>query len=424
MKKIKALILPLLLALLCGCGREEMGYRFEDESVVKNVVIFYSATASNGLGGYISQNLKTITGGILPQEGSGKTLLVYNHDSADKSFLVRIFTDSEGQTVRDTVLTIAAGRAGADPEVITEVLTAAGDAYPGSRFTLILSSHGSGWMPEGAFNGYISYAAPKRAPASLQEDIFPFRQKGPVTKSFGTEKINGNYIEISIQDLVAAIPMHLSCLVFDACFMGCVEVAYEFRNVADKICFSPAEVPGNGYIYTNFATELLSDEASPEDFARTYFEYYEEAFISGNGPDAAYGATSTAIDCTKMDALATVCRELFSKYRGAISALARSDVQPYFRAPGYYNRDEPFFFDLEDILIQAGITRNERAALESALDECITYKAATSAFMPKYGGFDINIYSGLSMYLPPCGSLGLDDYYRTLAWNIATSLVE
>jgi len=218
--------------------------------------------------------------------------------------------------------------------------------------------------------------------------------------------------------------MHLDCLVFDACFMGGVEVAYEFRNVADKICFSPAEVPGNGYIYTNFAQELLSDQASPEDFARTYFEYYEQAFVSGTGPDAAYGVTSTAIDCTKMDALAGVCRNLFSKYRSAIAALQRNAVQPYFRSSGYYNRDEPFFFDLEDILIQAGITRNERAALEDALDECITYKAATTAFMPKYGGFQIEIYSGLSMYLPSCGSLGLDEFYKTLSWNKATSLVE
>ena len=424
MKTRKVLILSLLLAVLCGCERGEMGYSFRDEAVNGNIVIFYSAVANNGLGGYISQNLKTISEGVLPQDGSKKVLLVYNHATADKSYLTRLFRNSEGLIASDTLHTVAAGRAGASAEVITEVLSAVKAAYPGGRYTLILSSHGSGWMPVGAFNGYISYPAPMRAPAGAGQDAFPIRQKGPVTKSFGTEKINGTYCEINIQDLSAAIPMHLDCLVFDACFMGGVEVAWEFRGVTDKMCFSPAEVPGNGYIYTNFAKELISDASCPEDFARTYFEYYEQAFVSGTGTDASYGATSTAIDCTKMDALAKVCKKLFEKYRSAIAALPRGSVQPYFRASGYYNFDEPFFFDLEDILIQAGMTRSERTELEAALDECITYKGATSAFMPRYGGFQISIYSGLSMYLPSCGSTSLDAYYKTLGWNMATSLVE
>lgn len=425
MKIWKAFIPSLLLAALCGCGRGEMGYSFSDEAAGSDVVIFYAAVASNGLGGYISQNLKTIYAGVLPQEASKKVFLVYNHANAtEESFLVRVCRDGEGQMASDTLHTVEAGKAGASPEVISEVLSAVKTAYPGSRYTLILSSHGSGWMPEGAFNGFIPYPAPRRAPSGAGEDVFPIRQNGPVTKSFGTEKIGGSYQEINMQDLAAAIPMHLDCLVFDACFMGGVEVAWEFRGVADKMCFSPAEVPGNGYIYTNFAEELISDARSPENFARTYFEYYEQAFLAGTGADASYGATSTAIDCRKMDALADVCKRLFEKYRSAIAALPRSSVQPYFRKAGFYNFDEPYFFDLEDILIQAGMTRSERTELEAALDECITYKAATTAFMPRYGGFQINIYSGLSMYLPSCGTASLDDYYKTLGWNIATSLVE
>jgi hypothetical protein len=43
--------------------------------------------------------------------------------------------------------------------------------------------------------------------------------------------------------------------------------------------------------------------------------------------------------------------------------------------------------------------------------------------MPSSGGFVFNTYCGLSMYLPCNGSDYLDEYYKTLAWNKATSLV-
>jgi hypothetical protein len=94
-------------------------------------------------------------------------------------------------------------------------------------------------------------------------------------------------------------------------------------------------------------------------------------------------------------------------------------VQGYFR----YNRH--YYYDLKDILVNAGISAEEEALLQRALDNCILYKAATPSFMLGSSGFYINHYSGLSMYLPSMGSDYLDNYYRThLAWNQATRLVK
>ena len=39
-------------------------------------------------------------------------------------------------------------------------------------------------------------------------------------------------------------------------------------------------------------------------------------------------------------------------------------------------------------------------------------------------GFEIKVFSGLSMYLPANGSGYLDNFYKTLAWNKATKLVD
>ena len=116
-----------------------------------------------------------------------------------------------------------------------------------------------------------------------------------------------------------------------------------------------------------------------------------------------------------MDALVDVCSMLFEKYRTEISQLPGYLVQGYFRFERHY------FYDLKDILVKAGITPEEEALLQDALDKCLLYKAATPSFL----SITIKNYSGLSMYLPSKGTSLLDKYYREhIAWNRATGLVK
>ena len=129
------------------------------------------------------------------------------------------------------------------------------------------------------------------------------------------------------------------------------------------------------------------------------------------------------VDCSKLVPLAEVCTGLFEKYRAEIAAVDYKEVQPFYRTDPFadYYRD---FFDLEDILVHAGINADEKAVLKQALDACILYKDATSSFMPNHNGFEIKTYCGLSMYLPNKGNATLDEFYKTLDWNIATKLVK
>ena len=116
-----------------------------------------------------------------------------------------------------------------------------------------------------------------------------------------------------------------------------------------------------------------------------------------------------------MEPLAQVCAVLFDKYREAIEELEPKYVQRYYR--GSYH----WFYDLVDVIAQAGATDTELAELNQAVDDCVLYKAHTPEFMKE---FIIRSYSGFSMYLPCNGSAELDKYYRTLKWNIDTGLVE
>ena len=413
MKIWKAIIAAALLLGLCSCNRGEMGFSYTDTSTSETgqVFIFYAPAASN-LAKYISRNLECITKSGLPYGNSRKTVLTFAHMDSEEAHLLKVSADEFGNPLYDTLLTVEAGRSASDPEIITRVLGKVVEEYPedDNVYTLIMSSHGTGWLPRGATSDFGN--------DNIEWDCSKKR-------SFGYEKINGVTWDISVQDLAAAIPMKVESLIFDACLMGGIEVAYQLRNKVGKLCCSPAEVPGNGFVYSNFSADLLADAASPEHFCKVFFEYYKTAQEIQNpyDDDRHYGATVTVVDCSKLVPLAEVCTGLFEKYRAEIAAVDYKEVQQFYRTDPFadYYRD---FFDLEDILVKAGINADEKAVLKQALDACILYKDATSSFMPNHNGFEIKTYCGLSMYLPNKGNATLDEFYKTLDWNIATKLVK
>ena len=183
------------------------------------------------------------------------------------------------------------------------------------------------------------------------------------------------------------------------------------RDKCDRILFSPTEVIAEGFDYANMGQKLLGGSTPDlEGVCSDYYEYYNSHPYGGQYRSA----TVTLVDCIRLEPLADICRIIFSRHRDALDAITPDDVQGYFTANYHW------FYDLYDIAAHAGADDTELAELEAALDGCIEYKAATDNFLT----FPINVYSGLSMYLPCNGSGYLDANYRELDWNKATGLVQ
>ena len=72
-------------------------------------------------------------------------------------------------------------------------------------------------------------------------------------RTFGQEFYSkGKMVEeIEIKDLANAIPYKLDYILFDACLMATVEVAWELRNVCDYLAVSPCEIPAAGFDFRN-----------------------------------------------------------------------------------------------------------------------------------------------------------------------------
>ena len=319
-----------------------------------------------------------------------------------------------GEPRADTLKVWPAGTPVANKEVMTEVFNWVREQFPAAGYGAILSSHATGYLPEGYYDNPRKYEGTGRG-GSISTSA-PLHSFGQEYYSAGTQKQ-----EMELKDLAAAIPYKLDYLVFDACLMGTVEVAWALRDVCSYLAFSPCEIPAVGFDFRQIAEHLLKPEVPDvKAVCQDYYAYYED--------DNTYGATITLVDCSRLDRLAATCRDLFDRYRSGIRNLSGKNVQVYDRRIGaktYYA-----FFDLKDILREAGASDADLAALQSALDEAIVYEAHT----PRFISVKLDRVCGLAMYLPAYpdykrdiyhGTKFLDGYYKeNIAWNQATSLVE
>ncbi|MBR5104219.1 MAG: hypothetical protein IKV05_06000 [Bacteroidales bacterium] len=412
-----------------GVGEDEPGREMVEDA--RNVLLLYSA-GFNSLSHYLDDDIKDLIAGDVPTAARLRdVLLVYSHLPAKRGsysqpnspVLMRIYKDMWGDVVKDTLLVYPESTHSSDPSQLNKVLTYVKDNYPAKTYGMIFSSHASGYLPTGFYADPKSYIyAPAMSIRSGDAGVgrgVPYVEPEydpslPMVKSVGQDQVGayGSYLsyEIQIEEFARAIPMYLDYILFDACLMGGVEVAYELRGKCGLVGFSQTEVLADGFAYQALPTHLLSGSApDPKSVCMDYFEQYEVQ--SG----LYRSATISLVDCNRLEPVAEICAELFDKYANEIAALDPFEVQRYYRY------DCHWFYDLVDIVVKAGASEEDIDALNDAVDGCMVYRAATPGFMDS---FTIDTYSGFSMYLPCDGKAELDKYYRTLQWNIATGLVE
>lgn len=368
----------------------------------RRVMVLISA-GYNSLSDYLRADLADLEKGYVP-EGTYSTsdvLLVLarqplqsgDYTTPQPPVLYRLWTGRSGEVRKDTLLTWKADTPLSTKETLREALSYVYKAFPSQGYGLVFSSHASGWLPPGYYSDPSKFE-PSGTPWGL--------------RSIGQDRLPVDGMEMSLEDFAEAIPMHLDYCLIDACLSGCVEVAHALKGKADIVGFSPTEVLADGFDYKSITSHLFAKPSDPVAVCREYFSYYDAQSGSNRS------ATITAVDTRKMEALEAVCKELFDTYRTRLKALDGDKVQGYFRLERHY------FYDLRDMLAQAGATEPELARLQAALDQCILYQAATDYFL----SIPLERVCGLSMYLPSMGSSYLDTYYKEhVSWNQATQLV-
>ena len=416
---VKRLIWTLLAVLLVAtaCSKDagfEMGISGADSasrsssergySMPSRRVMVMISAGYNSLSGYLSEDLKDLESGYIP-EGTyfnADVLLVLarlpksagDYASPSAPVLYRLWANRSGEVQRDTIQVWGGDTQLCTRETIHEALSTTQKKYPAQSYGVVFSSHGSGWLPPGYYTDPSKFEPSSGSLWSL--------------RSIGQDKTPSGGTEMDLNDFADAIPMHLDYCLIDACLSGCVEVAHALKGKADIVGFSPTEVLADGFDYKNITTHLFAKPLDPVEVCSEYFAYYNAQSGSNRS------ATITAVDTRKMDALEAVCKELFEAYRPILKTMSGGNVQGYFRY------DRHYFYDLRDILVQAGISEQEKTRLDAALSQFIVYQAATDYFL----SIPLTRVCGLSMYLPSMGSTYLNNYYKEhVSWNQATELV-
>ena len=370
MKRIFIYLFVVLVSLFAVSCEPVNGIAPEFQVKDKTVLIYM--VGNNNLSSYASSNLRDLKKGFVPSDDN---LLVYYHTTSQSPVMLQLRTDESGAVVQDTVYRFPV-RNSSTAESLKSALQVTHTMFPANEYGLFLWSHGTGWLPQGQYS-----------------------------KSFGEE----SGYEIEITDLVKAFPYKFSFVVFDACLMGCVEVAYQMRDSVDYVIASPAEILSNGFPYANIMKHLFKTPADYVSVAEEYYNHYNS--MSGQSRSA----TVSVVKTSELENLAIETRKVFDKYRENIPLLK------YYSVQGYYRFNKYWFYDFGDF-IKTIAGEEDAAPVMAALEKAVIYKAATPWFLDFT--IDPQRYSGLSTYIPLAPSdPELDAFYAKFDWNRDTGMI-
>ena len=384
---LKKLLLGLAACCFFAACENDMEDGGEPQNDPKEATFLVYMVGQNDLADELNDNITDLKVGY-EDCGVNANVLVYADISAAPT-LYLIDKDKSGAVRLATVKTYP-DQYSVDPEVMREVINDVFTAYPAARKGVTFSSHADGSL-------YHSQTVSKRI--------------------FGDEG-NGNY-GINVAEMCDALSgcPHLDLLMFDACLMGSVETAYEFKDVARYYLATPNSVPAKGFPYADILPYLLQmDEAGLTRTSQLYMQYFQE-----NGTDWDDFVSVSLTDLTKMDSLALYMDSLFmsSEVQARPSDINRNTLQRFENGKPLY--------DFGEWVDSLGLDNPYVDKVRGALERAVVYEehgeyASVSNYYPYRLEIPIKegAYCGLNIYVPSANSLMSEwnqlAYFTTLRW--------
>lgn len=312
--------------------------------------------------------------------------------------------------------------------LFSEVMTLA----PASRYGMVVGCHGLAWVPvQGQRSARKRLGSQERIDEEDNlykeekidkegDDLMHFEVQGPVTTRF----IGGTYPETQIEttdlaDAMADAGLHTEYILFDACYMSSVEVAYELKDVTHYLIASPTEVISYGFPYITMGKHLLGTP-NYKGIVDSFISFYS----SFNLP---YG-TVAVTDCTQLDALAAIAQQINAAATEPTNGASEGKLNTARSGKNVPNGVQimdgyspTLFYDLGHLMSLKDAGTVLTAAFAEQLDKTVPYKGHTGQYFTalKDEPVDIKHYSGLNTSQ---GSLNhMADRFSETAWYKATN---
>lgn len=316
MKKI--LIAICLLSGLTSCHHDD---DTPEDNTARRTVLVYMA-AENNLTRFATEDLEEMkTGSLKLAEDQNLVIYVDKAGSLTTPYIVRA---KNGEMV-DTIFMKEA--LSADPTTLQDVIQYTREHFPAKSYGLLLWGHASGWLV--STKDSISRT---RGSSILEPKAYGGATGNNSSSSSGNYWMNIVPMAKAIQNGMGSD--HLSFIFGDCCSFGCLEVAYELRNVTDYVIGSPAEIPDMGAPFDLIVPDMFIE--TDNFYAKIidhYFDYYLDIFKNNPqyynkkvGDLAGYSVPLAVVKTSGLDNLAYATSTLLGTIAEKVSTSGSLDL--------------------------------------------------------------------------------------------------
>ena len=392
---------------------------FDVDSVNKQTIFVFfpwtGGTSNPGLYDDLEHNLDSISEGIIAKKGlNDSRVLVFFSEKYNQSTLYDLQYDAKNKKVNRVPIKKYEGNSYCSAEGFADLLNDVKQNAEALNYALIIGAHGCGWTYAEDWNNYPFYARPSFG-SSLPKDYsfsginFGSNPNEPHTRFLGSTLLKENAIDVAtLAEGIRESGLKMQYILFDACYMGNVETAYELKDVTNYLISSSSEVMGMGIPYRSIWSMLNSATPNYSGIVNGIVNFYKSS-------DVPY-CNMAAIDCREMDNLASVMKEINSKYT-LDSSIPQETIQPL---DGFTPN---LFYDMSvyvDSLKPSGYLKDQFAAqMQKTIKEAAHTDEALTMLKDPYRGttFQVKSYCGLSISDPSQHSVALKGREKTGWWK-------
>ena len=379
-KHLTHCLLLFLLVAITACKSDE---DTSQQPTTSEKTIFVFMPNSDNLYSDFLSNISGMKSAIVNKGGLGNTrLIIFIAKDRQNSALINIKYE-KGVCQQDTLENFTS------PTYLTtmgrtELLNKVKQYAPAKRYGMIVGCHGTGWIPK----------------RSAQKKISS-RYIGGMTSAY---QINIDEFAQSITDA----GMKMQFILFDDCYLSCIEVAYDLKNATDHIIASTSEIMQYGMPYHTIYGRLMDAEPDYKAVCDDFYDFYSKSRY----PYGTIGVT----DCRYIDEMAAVMRNINATHvfdeslEGDIQDLDGKTFTP------------TIFYDFDDYVRQlCGNDATAYSQYADVMQRLVPYKAATQYIYsgPKETATKINHFSGMAVSDPSTNN-EVKDSKKNTNWWIAT----
>lgn len=423
MKRLLYAIASMLILVmgLNSCTGEAVDVEQVNKQTILVFLPWSGGNSSNGLTYYLSNNLDSISQGIIDKKGLNNTrVMVFFSESADKSTLYDLEYDAVNRNVNRIPIKTYNGATYNSAEGFADVLNTVKTNAEALNYALIIGGHGCGWTFADNWLDYPNYAKPHFEDWNSNHSQYEITAEGysgiqfgndpnlPITRFFGSVSKKDNSIDVTtLAEGIRQSGIKMQYILFDACYMGNVETAYELKEVTNYLISSSSEILAMGIPYRTLWSSLNSVTPNYSSIVSSTISFYK----NNNMP----WINMAAIDCRQMDGLASIMKEINSKYK-LDSTVPLDSIQPL---DGFTPN---LMYDLKvyiDSLCPTGYLKEQ---FSNQLKKTIKAEAHTEQVVSSLSGsvnryYDIKSYCGLSISDPSLHEVAIRGREKTGWWK-------